>query len=390
MMSKAMAIPDLLVKKRPTPGGVTISKSESFDSSASLSTPDLHSPASFDSGHRSFSISSIKGRAWRSFSSSKDKGGTPDGGHSLRNHARRLSKSRPLSSSSHTVDGPSRRGSTVSDDHSRLSLSTADSLSLVNASSASSPVDWNLQHVEGSAALEPDTLLLKTKTPYLVVTTNYLIKTKSRSDAVALIPGLSAEGSKPETNGSTPEPLLVIPTEAIVSVFAAESTRPSFGIEVWWRSPLAGHSFCRSDFFFTDPNQRSEQLHHIHRSMRAGQQQDEDGAARHSQDVKAVLEKIHEVEEPRFHDRKPNIIPVVPRGATRKGYMPKLEDATKKPQEGPAFYLVVGTYLCHLVEIQKGKGGDAVCRHRSYGLVTLESFKGEWVMHEERFNITFR
>ena len=70
--------------------------------------------------------------------------------------------------------------------------------------------------------------------------------------------------------------------------------------------------------------------------------------------------------------------------------MPKLEDATKKSQEGPAFYLVVGTDLCHLVEVQKGKGGDAVCRHRSYGLVTLESFKGEWVMHEERLNITFR
>lgn len=390
MMSKAMAVPDLLVKKRPTPGGVTISKPDSFDSIASPSTPDPNSPASFDSGHRSFSISSIKGRAWRSFSS-KEKGGTPDAGHSFRTHARRLSKSRPISSSSHT-DGPSRRGSTVSDDHSRLSLSTADSLSLVNASSASSSVDWSAQHVEGFAALESDTLLLKTKTktPYLVVTTNFLLKTKSRADAVALIPGLAAEGSKPESSGSNPEPLLVIPTDAIVSVFAAESTRPSFGIEVWWRSPLAGHSFCRSDFFFTDPTQRNEQLHHITRSMRAGQQQDEDGAARHSQDVRAVIEKIHEVEEPRFHHRKPEIIPVVPRGATRRGYMPKLEDATKKSQEGPAFYLVVGTYLCHLVEVQKGKGGDAVCRHKSYGLVTLESFKGEWVMHEERFNITFR
>ncbi|KAK3295555.1 uncharacterized protein B0H64DRAFT_441942 [Chaetomium fimeti] len=387
-MSKVMAAPDLAVKKRPIPGAVTISKSESFDSLASRSTADPNSPASFDSGHRSFSISSIKGRAWRSFSS-KERGGTPDGGHSFRTNARRLSKSRPISSSSH-IDGPSRRGSTVSDDHSRASLSTADSLSLVNASSATSSVDWGAQHVEGYAALESDNLLLKTKTPYLVVTTNYLIKTKSRADAATLVPGLS-EGAKPESNGSTPEPLLVIPTEAIVSVFAAESTRPSLGIEVWWKSPLAGHSFCRSEFFFTNPTQRNEQVHHIARSMRAGQQQqDEDGAVRHSQGVKVLLEKIHEVEEPRFHHRKPNIIPVVPRGATRRGYMPKLEDATKKSQEGPAFYLVVGTYLCHLVEIQKGKGGEAVCRHKSYGLATLESFKGEWVMHEERFNITFR
>jgi hypothetical protein len=386
-MSKVMAAPDLAVKKRPSPAVAAVSESDGSDAAASPSTTIPSSPASFESAHRSFSISSIKGRAWRSFST-KERDGTPDGGHSFRAQARRLSKSRPLSSSSH-IDAPSRRGSTISDDHGRLSLSTADSLSLANGSSPSSPVDWGAQHVEGSGPLESDTLLLKTKTPYLVVTTNYLVKMKSRADAVALLPVLSTPGSKPETNGSAPEPLLAISMEAIVSVFAAESTRPSFGIEVWWRSPLAGHSFCRSDFFFTNPTERNEQMHHITRAMRASQQ-DENGSARHSQDVRSLLEKIHEVEEPRFHHRKPDIIPVVPRGTTRKGYMPKLEDATKKSQEGSAFYLVVGTYLCHLVEIQKGKGGDPVCRHKSYGLVTLESFNGEWILHEERFNIMFR
>jgi GMP synthase PP-ATPase subunit len=130
-------------------------------------------------------------------------------------------------------------------------------------------------------------------------------------------------------------------------------------------------------------------MHHITRAMRASHQ-DENGAVRHSQDVRALLETIHDAEEPKFRHRKPDIFPVVPRGTIRKEYMPKFEDATKKCQEGPALYLVVGTYLCHLVEIQKGKGGDPVCRHKTYGLVTLESFTAEWIAHEERFNITFR
>ncbi|KAL2137366.1 hypothetical protein VTI74DRAFT_3306 [Chaetomium olivicolor] len=391
-MSKVMAPPDLVVKKRPGPTSLAmgLSESEGSESTGSATTTVPSSPASFESDYRTFSLTSIKGRTWRSLSG-KERESPPDlaKASSFRTHARRLSKSRPLSSSSH-IDGHHRRGSSISEDYGRASLSTSDSLSLANATSSSSSINWEGQRIEGCAPLEPDTLLLKTKTPYLVVTTDYLVKTKSRADALALLPSLGGPGGgKHDTNGSTPAPSLVIPTAAIISVFAAESTRPSFGIEVWWRSPLAGHSFCRSDFFFTNPTERNEQMHHITRAMRASQQ-DENGPARHCQNVEAVLVKVHEAEEPKFHHRKPDVFPVVPRGNTRKEYMPKPEDATKKPQEGPAFYLVVGTYLCHLVEIQKGKGGEPTCRHKSYGLVTLESFKGEWILHEERFNITFR
>jgi len=390
-MSRLMS-PDLLVKKRPSPATVVISESsESSDSVASAPTTVPSSPASFDSDQRASSVGSIKSRPWRSFSS-KEPDATPDRPYSFRAHARRLSKSRPLSSSSShnsIIDPPRRRGSEISDHHARFSLSTADSSGLANAVSSSSSVNWEAQRVEGYAPLEADAGLLKTKTPYLVVTTDFLVKTKSRSDAQALFPELASQGGKHGAHHSTPEPLLVISMAAIISAFAAESTRPSFGIEIWWKNPLAGHSSCRSDFFFTNPTERNEQLHHVTRAMRASQQ-DENCALHHSQDVKALLERIHEAEEPRFHHRKPEIFPVVPRGTTRKEYVPKVEDATKKSQEGPAFYLVVGTYLCHLVEVQKGKGRDPVCRHKTYGLVTLESFKGEWVLHEERFNITFR
>jgi hypothetical protein len=381
-----MSPADLEVKKRPNPTTLALSKPDSSDSGTN-SSAGPSSPASFDSNHRSFSISSIKGRPWHPFSS-KERDRTPEAGNSFRNQARRLSRSRPLSSSSH-ISTPKRRSSVISDDVGRLSLSTTSSLTLANATSSSSSVSWEAQQIEGSAPLEPDTLLLKTKTPYLVVTTNYLVKTKCHADAVALFPGLAAEGAQHETTSSTPEPLLVVPMDAIVSVFAAESTRPSFGIEVWWRTPLAGYSFCRSEFFFTNPNERNEQMHLITRALRVSQQ-DENSPGRPSEDVKLLLDKILEGGEPMLHHRKLEMFPVVPRGSTRKEYMPKLEDATKKPQEGSAFYLVVGTYLCYLVEIQKGKGGDPVCQHRTFGLVTLECFEAEGILHEERFNITFR
>jgi hypothetical protein len=231
--------------------------------------------------------------------------------------------------------------------------------------------------------------LLKTKTPYLVVTREYLVKTKNRTDALSLLPGLATEDGKHDTRSSTPEPLLIVPVASIVSVFIEESSRTSFGFEVWWRNPLASHLFCRADFFFNSPTERNELMAHIIRAMRADHQ-DESDSALHSRNVKVLLDRVHEFEEPKFQHRKPNIFPVVPRGQTRKEYMPKLEDATKKPQEGPAFYLVIGTYFCHLVEIQKPKTGDPICRHKTYGLVTLECFEGNWVLHEERFNITFR
>ncbi|KAK4169265.1 hypothetical protein QBC43DRAFT_59377 [Cladorrhinum sp. PSN259] len=378
----------------------TIDRNGSESSSPGATTPS--SPISSEGDHRrSFSLSSLRSnRAFRSMSiSNRERDLTPDSIKVSRGHSRRLSKSRPLSSSS-PRDSQSRRGSaiSISEDHinsississinHRLSFSVADNLSSATASSTTS-VDWRSQHIEGAAPLESDTTLLKTKNPFLVVTRDYLVRTKSRSDAIALFPALAPELGKPESQHSASEPHLVIPTSSIISVFIAESTRPSFGFEVWWKGS-SGHTCFRSDFFFNLPKERNEQLHHIIRAMRLNQQ-DELDPIRRCADVEGLLNKIQEVEEPRFADRKLEIFPVVPRGYTRKEYISKMEDATKKPQEGPAFYLVIGTYLCYLVEVQKSKGGEPTCRHKSFGLVTLECLQGDWSLQEERFIMTFR
>ena len=416
-MSKIMAAaPDLVIRKStstsasasPGPTAAAVPDPLGLDSAASPASSVA--PPSFapdpEGHHRTFSLSSIKSRTWRSFSRERDL--TPDAANgSSHSRARRLSKSRPLSSSSSSrLDPPSHPDSLVVYDPAnpgRPSFSPSDNASLAASSSACS-VDWRSQHVEGAAPLETDAGLIKSKTPFLVATTDYLVKTKSRADALALFPALAADGRGREGRGSPPEPLFVIPMAAIVSVLPAESLRPSPGIEVWWRNPLSGHAFCRSEFFFKHLSERNEQLRHIVRAMRANQHDDDDGNgngggggsssssgyARHCQGVEWMLYKVNEIEEPKFHHRKPEIFPVVPRGNTRKDYIPKPEDASKKSQEAPAFYLVVGTYLCHLVEIHRGKNGEPVCRHRSYGLVTLESFRAEWILHEERFIVTFR
>ncbi|KAK3334002.1 hypothetical protein B0T19DRAFT_440697 [Cercophora scortea] len=296
-------------------------------------------------------------------------------------HGRKLSKSRNLSTS--TFDALTRRSSGYSGYSDDRRMSVAESVSAASSSS----IDWKLQNVEGVAPLESDTQLLKTKTPYLVVTTDYVVKLKNHAHVLALFPQLS-EGARPEPSSTVAEPLAVIPVAGIISVFVAESTRPSFGLEIWWKT-LSGASFHHASFFFNLPTERDEQMHHIVCAMRSNNP-DENEFNRRSVDVAELLQGIQDTEEPKFKHQKIEIFPVVPRGNTRRDCSAKPEDDSKKSLEGPAFYLAVGGHLCYLVEIQKGKGGNPICQHRTFGLVTLEKFKGDWTHHQERFNITFR
>lgn len=350
------------------------------DVAASPTSTIPSSPASSE-GDRRFSLYSIKDKTRRSLS---NRGSTSETtkSRSQSSHARKLSKSRPQSVVA--LGGVASRASDLSDSHDRTT-SITDVASL-GGSSAST--DWLSQKVEAVAALESDVQFMRTRTPYLAVTADYLVKLKSRSDVMALFPWLS-EAAAPEAVTSSPEPLLMIPLSAIVSVLVAESTRPSFGIEVWWKD-LSGLSFHQATFYFNLPKERDEQMRNMVRAMRHNQH-DENDAALPSPEVLKLLDTIQEAEEPGFKHRKLEVFPVVPRASMRKEYFKKPEDIAKKAHEAPAFYLAVGTYLCHLAVIQKGKsGGEPTCQHKTFGLVTLESFRGDWAVHEERFNISFR
>ncbi|KAK4448540.1 protein NLRC3 [Podospora aff. communis PSN243] len=307
--------------------------------------------------------------------------GTSPGSRSS-GHSRKLSKSKSRNPSTSSIGALTHRGSAFSDDSGQLSAPD-----VLSRASSPSTVDWQSQKVEAVTPLESDTHLLRTKTPYLVVTSEYLVKAKNRSDVCKLFPSV-AERAAVEPGGSLPEPALAVPLSSIVAVFVAESTRPSFGIEVWWKSP-SGLSFQQATFFFNLPRERDQQMHHISRGVRA-YQHDEGEMARPSPEVLRILDSIHDSEEPGFAHRKLEVFPVVPRGGMRREYIKKAEDTSKKPQETPSFYLVVGTYLCYFVVIHQNKSGESTHQHKTFGLVTLEKFRGDWVVHEERFNISFR
>jgi len=301
---------------------------------------------------------------------------------SLSSHTRRLSKSRNQSTSSISIGGLPNRASGLSGDSGHI---LAPDITSTTASPPS--IDWVSQKVEGVVPLESDTQFLRTRTPYLVVTSDYLLKVKCRSDVGCLFPWLS-DLPAPDSPAPYPDPVLLIPMASVVSVLVAEGTRPSFGFEVWWKPP-SGISFQQATFYFNLPGERDELMHHIARTMRASHLDDGD-AIKLTPDVSRLISALNEAEEPVFKDRKLEVFPVVPRAQTRRGYIKKTEDSTKKAQEAPSFYLVIGTYLCHFVVAQRGKSGDAACQHRTFGLVTLEKFKGDWAVHEERFNMSFR
>ncbi|CCC12283.1 unnamed protein product [Sordaria macrospora k-hell] len=369
------------------------------------SSPASSSSVNVEGDHKLFSLSNLTHRTKRSHSSRdssvfeysvtgpapgniQHQNSTSSNGSANHNprpssfsHRRKLSKSRPVSAPFEVMN---RRSSGFSDDYSRMSV--ADTLSTCTTTPAS--IEWKTQDVEGFSALETDTKLLTTKTPYLVVTTDYLVKVKNRADVFALFPQLQSDGQRPASMGPPPEPILVIPTTSIVSVFVAESTKPSFGLEVWWKAQ-AGVSFLHTTFYFDLPTDRDEQLYNIVQTIR-GPHIEEKDFARRSVEVSELIRTIQETEEPKFINHNLQIFPVVPRGITRKESGFKQEDDPKRPQESPAFYLVIGPHLCYFIELQRGKNGDLVCKHKTFGLVTLELFKADWTIHQERFNITFR
>ncbi|KAJ4375736.1 hypothetical protein N0V85_009030 [Neurospora sp. IMI 360204] len=385
--------------------------SDGSGSNASPVTTIPGSPASSNSvtvegDHKLFSLSNLSHRTKRSHSSRDSSvfeysvtGPAPGNTHhsnstssnSSANHNPRpssFSHRRKLSKSQRPVSAPfevmNRRSSGFSDDISRMSV--ADTLSTCTTTPAT--IEWKSQDVEGFSALETDTKLLTTKTPYLVVTTDYLVKVKNRADVFALFPQLQSDGQRPASMAPPPEPILVVPTTSIVSVFVAESTKPSFGLEVWWKAQ-SGVSFLHTTFYFDLPTDRDEQLYNIVQTIRGPHIEEED-FARRSVEVSELIRTIQETEEPKFVNHNLQIFPVVPRGITRKESGFKQEDDPKKPQESPAFYLVIGPHLCYFIELQRGKNGDLVCKHKTFGLVTLELFKADWTIHQERFNITFR
>ncbi len=360
---------------------------EESDSSDAMASSDVivpSSPSTSSEGDRRMFFHSIRHKARRSLGSREslpasafDTAGDASPG---KTNGGKLSKSRRQSSTS-TLDALHRRASGFSED-SRISR-TSTTLS----TSSSTAVDWRSQKVEGFASLEPDTQLLRNKTPYMVVTTEYILKLKNHADVLAMFPQLAPEG-KADASATIPEPLLAIPLSSVVSVFIGESTRPSFGMEVWWR-PTMSLAFQHTNFFFNLPTDRKIQLQHVLRALGSVSRKLVN-FHRFPSEILQPLKKIQAIEEPDYKHQDLEIFPVVLRGRSRKEGG---EDSQKKISlETPSSYLVVGANMCYLVEAHRapGKRGEVLCKHKAFGLITLDCLKADWAPHEERFNIAFR
>jgi hypothetical protein len=381
-----------LEKKSPVlPLGIAAKTAETSVTDLAAS-PTPSSPASCNGDSRRFSFQSITSRARRSLSMKSSvaldiqprrqsmNAVAHARSQSLSTNTRRLSKSqRGSSMSSFTPLAPfTHRGSGLSDD-------SSDTSSLVPSSASSaSEIDWQAQIVEGLVIEDVDTESVRPKPTFLAVTSEYLVKLKCRADALGLFPGLAKE-TETEPATPNPKPLLVVPLSDVVSVFAAEASRPSFGLEVWWRTP-SGDSFQDTRFWFKYPADREEYRRLISRKVKATQK--DTGVWQPPPDVLEHLQSIHRRLEPAFAQRAIKVFPVVPRGPTRKLFSGETEERQKK--EKPSLWLVFGEYLCHVVAVQRAKPGEFKSQHKTYGLVSLEKIRGDFDNREERFNLTFR
>lgn len=384
---------DRKLEKKPPLLPLGIAKTAETSVTDLAGSPIPGSPASGNGDSRRFSFQSIKSRARRSLSikSSATLDTQPRRqsmgavaharSQSLSENSRKLSKSqRGSSMPSFTPLAPfTHRGSGLSDD-------SSDTSSLVpSTASSSSEIDWQAQIVEGLVMEDVDTEFVRSKTTFLAVTSEYLVKLRCRADALGLFPGLTKETDTEDVTPN-PIPLLVIPLSDVVSVFAAESSRPSFGLEVWWRTP-SGDSFQDARFWFKYPDDREEYRILISLNVKATQKHT--GVWQPPPDVLEHLQSLHARLEPAFTHRAVRVFPVVPRGPTRKLFSGETEERQKK--EKLSFWLVFGEYLCHVVAVQRTKLGEFKSQHKTYGFVSLERIRGDFKKNrEERFNLTFR
>lgn len=290
-----------------------------------------------------------------------------------------------------------RRESSATSEGRHRRLSRAYSLSLSSSRLPTTgidfktAIDWKAQQVVAHFALEADPQVLRSKPSYLVVSSDYIVKMRSRAEALAAFPQIGS-GSGRDNNGSTaavvvpaPEPLHVIPVHMIVSVFMAESSRPSFGIEIWWRSATCRAAYSSTQAYFGLPQERSEMMATIVTQLKAKSVEFPE-ASLVPLEVEAQIVNIFAKEEPGFKTCKPEIFPVVRRTSVREDVHSK--DKAKKSQDGSSWYLALGRNSCYLAEVDPGLPVDV--KYQTFGLVTLDGFRANWTFHEERFVLSFR
>lgn len=262
------------------------------------------------------------------------------------------------------------------------------SVSQSSTNSIDGRIQWDIQTVKGVFKIMVEQNFMRSsKSAYVIVTDEYIIKVKGIADVRGLFPSLPPEklpgDPAPASNKSeravNPDVLQMTPIASLVSASRAESSRPYFGVELWWKSTHSLAAFGACQFFAEDPNLRDLLLDSIHAAVR-GKEDANFGIPRVAHEVEDKICEICRREEPDYPSLQPEIFPVGIRLADNG-----------KWAESESFYFAIGINLCYFVKVTRpADNRGLLTTHSKHGIMSLERASGCWAPREDRFELRFR
>ncbi|KAI0016675.1 RNI-like protein [Xylariomycetidae sp. FL0641] len=287
---------------------------------------------------------------------------------------------------------PSKSSAEDSADH--RSVSTRPTSPSATGSRGTS-ISGDVSTVIKSGPLQAEASLLKPKKEYLVLTPAALMKFKSRNAAAEQWPQIDSLASVSETvspvesqtsfKASGHNADVWVPLERIISVFNDEGTRPSFGIELWWRGEEGAYSFTCLQLDFRLPDDRDDWLKQIR------------VATRHR--IKSLWEDrvpaeielhLNQILDAKYKekDAPAEIYPIIPRRPYAR-LRANAGEVRKNWREASSFYLAFSKYSIYLAQFSQSATGAKVNPDLvHFGLVTLARVSTN--MNDERFDLVFR
>lgn len=259
--------------------------------------------------------------------------------------------------------------------------------------SRSTSTHGHVGQVIKSGPLQPEPSILKPKKEYVVLTPSTLFKFKCRAAAeqefpsisaldngLAALPSTRSYSSLKDLSGSAD---ISVPLEKIVSVFKDEGTRPSFGLEIWWKNPTAIHAFRSLELHFSLPCERDDWVKQIRQAVKARAKAV--GEDRAPSDIESHFTAILEAKHKHDKDTRIDIYPVVP----RRPYTRLAGELKKSWRESSSFYLAFSKYSVFLAQFSQSSNGQKVNPSLvHFGLVTLSRVRLN--VNDERFDLIFR
>ncbi|KAI6269838.1 hypothetical protein MCOR03_001757 [Pyricularia oryzae] len=260
------------------------------------------------------------------------------------------------------------------------------SVSQSSTNSIDGRIQWHLQQVQGVFKIIIEQHFLRSKSAYVIVTNNYIIKVKGIAEVHALFPSLPPDmlpgGPTPASKAerpANPEVSQLIPIESLVSASRAESSRPYFGIELWWKSTYSLAAFGACQFFAEDPTMRDLMLDSVHAAVRK-KDDAHFGVPRVAHEVEEKICEISRREEPEYPLLRPEMFPVGIRLADNA-----------KWAENESFYFAIGVNLCYFIKAARPADNKGlIATYAKYGIMNLECANGCWAPREDRFELRFR